>query len=360
MLSPAQASEPGFVRDWTALVSRASEPNPFLEPWFLLPSLAQFADESRCSIFAFYREDRLTGLVPLNSARSYYGYPVRHIANWLHDNAFCGLPLVAHGQERAFWRALFAQLDSQSDSALFLHLSQLPVEGALSEALDAVLAENDRRCVTVERTERAMLASDLDPEAYLAQAMSSKKRKELRRQHKRLAEKGDLHVERIEGSEGIAVWIDEFLALEASGWKGHAGSALASAPATRAFFAEALSGGAQGGRLERLGLRLNGKPVAMLANFVAPPGVFSFKTAFDEAYSRYSPGLLLQIENLQLLARHNVEWADSCAVEGHSMIERIWREKRAFASRNIAIGGPLRRAAFRLLMAYETRNRSAA
>ena len=40
------------------------------------------------------------------------------------------------------------------------------------------------------------------------------------------------------------------------------------------------------------------------------------------------------------------------------MIERIWREKRTITSRNIAIGGPLRRTAFRLLRAYETRKRS--
>jgi hypothetical protein len=39
------------------------------------------------------------------------------------------------------------------------------------------------------------------------------------------------------------------------------------------------------------------------------------------------------------------------------MIERLWRDKRRMLSRNIAIGGPLRRAAFHLLRAYETRRR---
>jgi hypothetical protein len=112
--------------------------------------------------------------------------------------------------------------------------------------------------------------------------------------------------------------------------------------------------------LERLALKLDGKAIAMLATFLAPPGAYSFKTTFDEAYARFSPGLLLQLENLDLLTRPGIEWADSCAVEGHSMIERIWREKRRLVSRNIAIGGPLRRAAFRTLMAYETRGRTQA
>ena len=93
----------------------------------------------------------------------------------------------------------------------------------------------------------------------------------------------------------------------------------------------------------------------MLANFLAPPGLFGFKTAFDERYARFSPGLLLQLENLDLLTRPGIDWADSCAVQGHSMIERIWSEKRRVISRNIALGGPIARAGFRLLSAYETR-----
>ena len=95
----------------------------------------------------------------------------------------------------------------------------------------------------------------------------------------------------------------------------------------------------------------------MLANFITPPGAYSFKTAFDEDYARFSPGMLLQLENLALLERRDLQWTDSCAVEGHPMIERLWRGHRRMVSRNIAIGGPLRRAAFRLLMAYETRPR---
>ena len=114
-------------------------------------------------------------------------------------------------------------------------------------------------------------------------------------------------------------------------------------------------GAAKAGRLERLALRLDGKPIAMLANFNAPPALFSFKTSFDEDYASYSPGLLLQIENLDMLKREEIHFADSCASEGHSMIERIWREKRSMSSRNIAIGGGLRRFISAQLMAYETR-----
>ncbi len=355
LLCAADAASPAFRAAWDGLAANALEPNPFFETWFALPSLEQFAQHKAIKFLTVYEADCLIGLLPVGQERRYYGYPVPHLATWLHDNAFCGNPLIARGFETAFWRAALRHFDHTAGAALFLHLPQFPADGPANIALDSVLKETSRPSVTVEAGERAMLASDDVPGDYLAGSMSAKKRKELRRQHKRLAEEGTLTFERSADADNISAWITDFLALELAGWKGDAGSALASANDTRTFFADALTGAAQAGRLERLAMRLDGRPIAMLANFITPPGVFSFKTTFDEDYSRFSPGLLLQIENLGLLERPDVSWADSCAAEGHSMIERIWREKRPIISRNIAIGGALRRTAFKALMAYETR-----
>lgn len=356
LLAPGEAAQPAFHGEWQALAADASEPNPYFEPWFLLPSLDHLSGGNH-AIAACYESERLIGLMPLARQRRYYGYPIPHAATWLHDNAFCGAPLVMKGHERGFWRALLAHLDARPGAALFLHLPELPGDGPMARALDTVLSEDTRPAVIVEDATRAMLASDCDAETYLAQSMSAKKRKELRRQHKRLAEAGELTFDRAHDADGIDRWVKAFLALEKAGWKGEAGSALASQKATRAVFTHALISAASAGRLERLSLHLDGEPIAMLANFLCPPGGFSFKTAFDERFARFSPGLLLQLENLALLERKDIAWTDSCAAEGHSMIERIWREKRPITSRNIAIGGRARRAVFAALMAYETRTR---
>ena len=357
-LTRDEIAEPAFVADWERLAQRACEPNPFFEPWFLLPSLRQFGAGGGVHVMAWFRQGRLAGLFPMLRSAAYYGRPVPHARGWLHPNAFCGVPLIAAGQEEAFWRDLLAHLDRRPQQALLLHLPLLPEDGRANAALDRVLAGTGRAHYAAAQESRALLIGDTSAEAYLAAAMSAKKRKELRRQRNRLAEEGALAFERLEGDEGLAVWTAEFLSLEAAGWKGEAGSALASAPATQALFTEALAGAAKAGRLERLALRLDGPAIAMLANFITPPGAFGFKTAFDEDYARFSPGMLLQLENLALLERPDVEWADSCAAEGHPMIERLWRGQRRIVSRNIAIGGPARRALFRLLMAWETRKRS--
>jgi len=357
LLDVSSARSPTFLDAWRDLGTSAAEPNPFFEAWFAAPSLDHFAGGKDCVLAAYWAGGRLAGVLPLIRSTKYYGHKVPHIGTWLHDNAFCGAPLVAKGCEKSFWRALLHELDRAPGPALLLHLPALPISGALNKALEAVLFAYSRPSAIVERTDRAMLASSLSPADYLTQAMSTKKRKELRRQRKRLCELGDLTFERAEGSQDLQPWIEQFLALEAAGWKGDAGSALKESAATRAFFNDTLSGSGKVGKLERLALRLDGKPIAMLANFLTPPGAYSFKTAFAEDYARFSPGLLLQLENLEMLSRPGIAWTDSCAIPGHSMIERIWREKRTFISRNIAIGGSLRRLTARALMAYETRER---
>ncbi|GAA0763357.1 hypothetical protein GCM10009076_18100 [Erythrobacter ramosus] len=359
LLTTEELADPAFLTAWERLVARAAEPNPFFEPWFLLPALRQWGGTDRVITKAWFHDGRLAGLLPVVRSAKYYSHIITHATGWLHDNAFCGVPLIAAGSEDAFWRDMLAHFDRRARRALFLHLPMMPAEGPANAALERVLAAWPRAHYTVAEENRALLTGEVSAETYLEGAMSAKKRKELRRQHNRLAEEGRLVFERVEDDTGLAEWTAEFLALEAAGWKGEAGSALSSAPDTRTLFEQSLAGAAAAERLERLALRLNGRAIAMLVNFVTAPGVYSFKTAFDEAYARFSPGMLLQLENLALLERPEIQWADSCAVEGHPMIERLWRDKRRMISRNIAIGGPMRRSLFRLLMAYETRPRNA-
>lgn len=342
---------------WDELSARSVDPNPFFERWFLLPSICHLSGSSKPAIVTFGSDARLDGLIPVASRNIYEGYPLPHVAGWRHDHMFSGSPLIRRGCEHAFWTALLRHFDANAGRALFLHLYDIPAEGPSYTALREIVRCQARPAAIVYRGQRAMLRSPLDPETYFAQSMSGKKRKELRRQYNRLSEQGELAFERAEGSENLDAWTEEYLALEQAGWKGEARSALRQTNAARKFFATALKGAAEAGRLERLSLRLDGRAIAMLANFLSPPGAFSFKTTYDENHARYSPGVLLQRENLDLLARAGIEWADSCAAADHPMIERIWREKRTITRISIAIGGRLRRGIGKNILRAETRRR---
>lgn len=354
----AALSDPESIRSWDALAACAIEPNPFLESWYLLPSLRLLSDQTEVNLLRLDISGELAGMLPIARPSHYYRYPFPHLSNWLHPNMFCGAPLVAAGSEGAFWQALLRWADQNAGTALFLHLRDLPLDGPLYTALLDVCSQQRRQCEVVQREERAMLASNLSPEAYWDASISGKKRKELRRQANRLADEGAVSFTRRTDADGLDQWVQDFLRLEQAGWKGEAGSALASAPATATLFAESLAGAAARGRLERLTLSLEGRAIAMLATFLSPPGAFSFKTAFDERFARFSPGVLLQRENLAILGNPDIAWTDSCAAADHPMIDHIWRERREIGRLSIAIGGAARRFAFRQLVRHETRQGS--
>lgn len=342
-----------FIVAWDDLAQNAAEPNAFAESWFLAPALEQFDPEGRVQLFALWEGDCMVGLMPIAPQAQYGRWPVPHVQNWLHHNAFLGTPLVRSGHEIAFWRALLPLLDSQPGQALFAHFNCLISDGPIVAALERVCRTGNRRCALVHKEERALLEGDMSPEAYFETAVRAKKRKELRRQKNRLAEEGELTFARHDDDVGLTGWTKEFLALERAGWKGDNGSALDCSPQTRELLSAALKGAAARGRLERLELRLDGKPLAMLINFLCAPGAFGFKTAFDEDYSRFSPGVLLQLENLHFLNRNDIAWCDSCASEGHPMIDSLWTGRRSVGRYSVAIGGSGRRAIFGALLKAE-------
>lgn len=341
------------LRRWDELARCATTPNPFFESWYLLPALRQFDPQGRIEILRMERGGKLVALMPLAHSWRYGRWPLPHLTTWLHPNCFVGAPLVAAGEEAAFWRALLAWADAHGGPALFLHLPTMPLDGPLADALLAQGKDEARRVAIVQSEERAVIASTLSPEDYLQQAVPGKKRKEYRRQYARLSEQGRLEFTRHDDTTGLAVWIDHFLALEAQGWKGRAGSALASARQTELLFRDASLEAGKRGLLERLTLSLDGRPIAMLATFLTAPGAFSFKTTFDERYARFSPGVLLQLENLSLLRRDGIDWCDSCAAADHPMIDSLWMERRRVGRISIAIGGAARRAVFGRLVDLE-------
>lgn len=347
LLDPAGLDD-AMLASWRRLADQAAEPNVFHAPDFLLPAIRHCDTLHRASIAVFYDQGQLCGLMPLAREASYGRWPLPHSQNWRHPNCFLGTPLIRPGHEAGFWQALLDRLDASLGAGLFLHLYGIATDGPVFAALSELCASQHRACDIVLAEERAMLATHLPGQTYYEQVVRKKKRKELARLRNRLAELGRL--ETVQGCDdaGLEAWLDEFLELERSGWKGRNGSALADLPETRRLFLAAANAAHKSGRLHLVALRLDGRAIAMLVNFLSPPGGFSFKTAFDEDYARFSPGVLLQIDNLDILAENGLAWMDSCAAEGHPMIDSLWAERRHVARVSVALRGFGRPALFGL------------
>jgi CelD/BcsL family acetyltransferase involved in cellulose biosynthesis len=340
---------------WDRLAEEASEPNPFAERWCLQSAL-HLLDPQRHARLVMVRDGStgpVIGVMPLAQAAKYGRLPLRHVTGWTHHNHFLGLPLVRAGCENLFWSILLGWCDASAWARTLVHVPRLTEDGPLHKALVDVARVRGGEAEVVHREERALLDSDLSPEAYWDEAVRAKKRKELRRQANRLAEQGLLTFRRWQPGEALDPWLDGFLELEARGWKGRAESALASHGETEAWFRAVLAGAADAGRLDMRSLDLDGRPLAMLINFLCPPGGFSFKTAFDEDYARFSPGVLLQQANLDLLGDARIDWVDSCAAPGHPMIDSVWRERRRLVWVNVPLAGGSDRLRFNALTRAE-------
>ncbi|MDB5683970.1 MAG: hypothetical protein JWM75_1668 [Sphingomonas bacterium] len=338
---------------WDDLATAAAEPNVFAERWFVSAGARHLAQAEGVRLLELWDGARLVALLPLCIAPRYGRLRVAHVENWVHFHSFLGTPLIRAGHERVAWSGILAALDTTDLARGFLHFTGLVENGAVHRGLIEAAGAIRRRCDTVHRVERALLQSDLSPEAYYAATVRKKKRKEIKRLQARLAELGPVTAHRLAPADGIAQWCDAFLTLERSGWKGRAGSALASAGQTERFFRDAVAGAHAAGRLEMLRLDLGRRPIAMLVNFIAPPGAFSFKIAFDEAHARFSPGVLVQLENLAILTRPEIAWMDSCAVEDHPMINSLWGERRPIVRVTLPLGGWRRGALFHMVRAAE-------
>lgn len=304
-----------LIPQWEALAAAAAAPNPFYEPWALLPALE--ADPAPFLCVAVEADGALAALFPLEPVRRYRGLPLRVLRSWRNRHQLLCTPLVRKGFEAVSFDALLNFLGRQ---ASIVELDYLVATGPLREALQG--------WTVTSSFERALLRRTASAEAYLAAALDGNTRRELRRKEKRLKEAGRVEYVRLAPGGDVARWIGEFLRLEASGWKGEAGGALACSDAGRRY-GEALFRGAFGrGRLLAGGIDLDGRPIAREMCLVAGEGAFSFRIAYDEAFGRYAPGLLGELHTVRVLHEHPaLQWVDSATGSDNVTIGKLWKDR---------------------------------
>jgi CelD/BcsL family acetyltransferase involved in cellulose biosynthesis len=176
-----------------------------------------------------------------------------------------------------------------------------------------------------------MLESKLDGKAYFEKALSSASRKKLRQHRRRLEEKGKLELKVWNTSEAVRQAFEDFLRLEAAGWKGRRGTALLCDQTEAAFVREMVAALAERGNAQVHALYLDGKPVSMQIVLRAGQVAFTWKTAYDETLHDYSPGmLLLEDYTKAFLADQSIACVDSCAYDEAGFMS-AWSERQTIA-----------------------------
>jgi CelD/BcsL family acetyltransferase involved in cellulose biosynthesis len=138
------------------------------------------------------------------------------------------------------------------------------------------------------------------PETWdqLLAKLSQNQRSNVRRYKKRLEREGTA-VFRTTTSGDLDADLDRFFRLEASGWKGRAGTAILNdARALRLYTDYAHAAAAQGWLRLHL-LELDGVTIAGGFSCVLGDAAFLLKSCFDERYARFAPGTILRAEALR-------------------------------------------------------------
>jgi hypothetical protein len=247
---------------------------------------------------------------------------------WLHEYAVLGIPILDRGFAGDVLEAMAGAIVRAYPTLAALLLPQVPETGPTFALLQAFAARHHRKLTLFDQHRRAIL------QRPHREPLSSHAAGELRRQRRRLGEMGGLIYRRREDASEVASAMEEFLALEASGWKGRRKSALASAPTTAAFARDMVRRMGRAGKLSIDSLELSGNPIAMGMVLRSGDRAFFWKTAFDETHAGRSPGVLFTHDfTRQQISHSGIAATDSCAIPDHPMIDHLWRERLALCNR---------------------------
>ncbi len=314
---------------WADLSARAIEPNAFYHPaWASAVARHAEGKSGACALLAWNGPSRtkLIGFLPVVSAWRALRLPIPVLVAW---QAYGPLttPLLDCDETEAAARSLIAA--AADAGALAVLLPALADAGPAASALRAAIAQSKGKSYSFNAHERACLDATQDGDAAV-QALGAKKVKELRRQRNRLADAGDVTFKVAGTGDDANAALDEFLKLEANGWKGARGTALAARKGDAAFVREAVLSLVEAGVAEVATLASGDNVVAAGVMLRHRRRGFFFKIAYDEGVSKTSPGVQLTLDlTRHMCADSNIDDVDSTAVSGHPMIDRVWRSRLA-------------------------------
>jgi hypothetical protein len=222
-------------------------------------------------------------------------------------------------------KVLSGFLDWGRKNTSVLDLSHLVAEGAFHQTLLDALNEGKYTSAISDAYTRPLLCRAKDADTYL----KSIPNRDLLRRERRLGEAGKVERRVLRSAHELPRWIDEFLALEASGWKGQRGSALACSAANRRFAHELFSAAFERGRLLMVGIDIDGRPAARFSAFTSGSGAIAFKSAYDERLRRYSPGMMARLDMIRAFhERAELQWMDSYTHARNAAVEGVWKHRR--------------------------------
>ena len=327
---------------WSHCAATSLEPNPFLEPAWLLPAIAHLDESPTARLVIVEHDGAIHALAPVEQMAAGHeanGAPLGHsalVTRVAPTAVALGTPLVTRRGGADAARSLMIGLRQEAERVRASHviMEWVGADGPIAPLLQGVLAHTDHPIVRFDAWERAMLRRRPGDNAGYSLRTVGKNRLRTIRQHRRRLEEalGAIPDVRIRSDVGA---IDAFLHLEASGWKGHKadGLALRQRNGATAFFKAACHQFLAEGRLWFHSLERDRGPIAMICMVRAGEGEFAFRTAYDEDLATFGPGVEVFVDAMQRFeCGTDGSWLDTCAAPGNRHLMGLFPDSHAMAT----------------------------
>jgi CelD/BcsL family acetyltransferase involved in cellulose biosynthesis len=288
-----------IASEWALVVETLDRPDFFHQYKWYEAILQAWPEEADDILFVVaYRGSEAVAIFPLQLSRSRtLGIPVRSLR--LPDPNYIAYPDFIYARS-ARNSTLFSQLLDYLRSGSQLNWDILDVPRVFSSASVVASATVDPPSAFFSHPREFCYYFRCDEGMQAIEArISNGLRKHIRRCRRQLCELGDVEFVSSRDPAMLPDLFDQFLSLEASGWKGVAGEATAIKldPALVEFYSGLLARFAQDEACEVNLLRLGDTNIAGQFCLLSGGTWYHLKIAYDEAFEKYSPGFVL-LENV--------------------------------------------------------------
>lgn len=282
--------------------------HPFVRPGWVSAWQSSF-DSGKLEIHILRRERRVVALAPFIRGRR----SLLSSTNW-HTPYY---EVLARDNDAAIGilRESIARMPAR------LRIRFASAGGVTSAAVAAVAAELGITPFERHMARAPVILLDGDFETY-RRGLSKNLRKNLTRRRARIEDLGEVEMTVTTGGPELENDLETAFALEASGWKGKKGTAMASESRTRRFYTDVARWAADAGILRLVSLKVGGTPIAFDLGLQSNGTYYSLKTGYDVEHHRLGLGAELTYD---LIRRCYEEGLQSIALLGsEDEFKRKW------------------------------------
>ncbi len=335
------------IRAWRSLAARAVQPNPLFEPECLLPARDHLGNGARISLAVAEEDGKFFGCFPIETVPHWRAFRRPVASSQVRRMQYDGTPLIDMDRGVQAASSLLGAVSRQRKSSApgLLMLYWLSADGPVTSYFDKAASDVGIPKYRYQTWDRPVVQRRED--GNYRSIHGGKFLRNLNRLRRHMDDELGEPVRLVErGADESA--IDTVIAIEAAGYKARTGVAMVGHDGEPEWFRHMCAEFRESGRLLLYALEGGGRTVAIQMFLRHGSRAFLIKLAYDEKFSRFRPGLQLQLDVIDhVFATTDLEWIDSCTYEANETLLRMYPDRRMVTNDVFGVGTSVDKAYLR-------------